>query len=147
MTLRVQEDLPERYPRVDTVAVWVLIQKSCELLFGRFDLAPQIIRNEIQFLANTTANDRVIFIQAHLHAFAVGDLFANIIVDQSFELDASRRPLPGARKERGQMLDLSCRNYKTLGGGTGITLQIGITTENRSPQSAKNGGEVPKGWT
>jgi hypothetical protein len=86
-----------------------------EVCLRRFDLAGEVLGEEVELLADAAADDGVIAVEAERQAFAVGDLLADKVVDEPLKFLARRRTLPGARKERRQMLYLPRRGVGNAG--------------------------------
>ena len=103
---RVEEDLGEGQQPVDTVGVRVRRQEFRERIFRWLFGTGGVLRDELQLLAQTPADDRVVPVEAQGDALPVQDLFADVILDEALQL------LPGL--EPALLADATIAEFEAL---------------------------------
>src|SRR5690242_19959945 len=66
-----------------------------------------ILGQKLELLPHASADDGVVFVEAHRDRLAAEYLLSNVIFDQPVELLLCRRALPGSRKAGHELLDFA----------------------------------------
>ena len=121
-------------PQLTVKMIRVCSEIRGEYVVVRFGLAREILGNELELLANATADNGVIAIESDCHALSVRGLLADEIVDQPFEFLARGRPLPRACEQRRKVLDLACGDDHRIRGHLITSRPKGKGCEERRPK-------------
>jgi hypothetical protein len=93
-------------------------QICAKVVVRRQGLGDDVIAEELHFLSQTAADDRVILVQSERHGLPAVDLFPHPIPDQSVQFFAGGRPLPGA--DEGLAMDATCPCVTTILPGSPV---------------------------
>ena len=105
-----QIDLTKGHPWRLAEPLFFLDHVGGEFLIARVELRGHILKDELQFLAQPTADELIVLIETQFHRLPVKDLVANVFVHDVGQLFRCRLPHHGSGKVRRQHLDLPRRN-------------------------------------
>ena len=98
MSRRIEVNVLESNARADAKLFRVLAEIILQLLIRGLNLADEFFGDEIELLADATANHRVVAVQPDRRPLAISRFFANEVVNQAIELGPRGRSLPRTRK-------------------------------------------------
>ena len=129
----IEINLPKGVQGREGVAIRMSIEPGLKFLdSGRS--RRHAVDDELDLLADPAPHDRVVPVEAHGNAFAIENLLADPVVDETLEFLGGWRPSPGTLELLLQPLDLGARDHDLVGSSRESSLQPAVQQEQSRAQ-------------